>query len=38
MRDKILQAACEIIQEHGLRKFRMDDICSNLKISKKTIY
>ena len=38
MRDKILQAACEIIQERGLRKFRMDDICSNLKISKKTIY
>ncbi|GCD09305.1 TetR/AcrR family transcriptional regulator [Clostridium tagluense] len=38
MRDIIMKVASEKIQIYGLRKFTMDEIASELKISKKTIY
>lgn len=38
MRDIILKTAAEKIQQHGLRKFTMDEIAEELKISKKTLY
>lgn len=38
MKSKILQAAANNIGLYGLRKFTMDSICNDLKISKKTIY
>lgn len=38
MRDKIIQAAKEQIKKYGLRRFTVDDIASDLGISKKTVY
>lgn len=38
MKDIIMKAAAEKIQAYGLRKFTMDEIAEELKISKKTIY
>lgn len=38
MRDIIMKVAAEKIQTYGLRKFTMDEIAAELKISKKTIY
>ena len=38
MRDRILEKAYELIQRYGLRGFTMDDVASELGISKKTIY
>ncbi len=38
MRDIILKVAAEKIQTYGLRKFTMDEIAAELKVSKKTIY
>lgn len=38
MKDIILKTAAEKIQLYGLRKFTMDEIAEELKISKKTLY
>ena len=38
MKEKILDAAAQLIQQHGLKKFTIDEIASQLRISKKTIY
>lgn len=38
MKDIILKTAAEKIQHYGLRKFTMNEIAEELKISKKTIY
>lgn len=38
MREAIIKVAAEKIQIHGLRKFTMDELASELKVSKKTIY
>lgn len=38
MKDIILRTAAEKIQCYGLRKFTMDEIAEELKISKKTLY
>lgn len=38
MKDKILEIASEKIQIYGLKKFTIDEIALELKISKKTIY
>lgn len=38
MKDRILQAVAENISMYGLRKFNLDIVSSELKISKKTIY
>ncbi len=38
MREIIMKVAAEKIQAYGLRKFTMDEIATELKISKKTIY
>ena len=38
LKDTILKTAAEKIQLYGLRKFTMDEIAEELKISKKTIY
>lgn len=38
MRERILASAYELIQRYGLRGFTMDDVASELGISKKTIY
>ncbi|MDP4145528.1 MAG: TetR/AcrR family transcriptional regulator [Bacillota bacterium] len=38
MKDIILKTAAEKIQRYGLRKFTMDEIAEELKISKKTLY
>jgi AcrR family transcriptional regulator len=38
LKDIILKSAAEKIQHHGLRKFTMDEIAEELKISKKTLY
>ena len=38
MRDAIMKVAAEKIQIYGLKKFTMDEIAADLKISKKTIY
>lgn len=38
MRDAIMKVAAEKIQTYGLRKFTMDEIAEELKVSKKTIY
>ncbi|MCR3760871.1 TetR/AcrR family transcriptional regulator [Clostridium felsineum] len=38
MKDKILDLAAEKIRMYGLKKFTIDDIAKELKISKKTIY
>ncbi len=38
MREIIMKVAAEKIQAYGLRKFTMDGIATDLKVSKKTIY
>lgn len=38
MKDIIMKVAAEKIQTHGLKKFTMDEIAAELRISKKTIY
>lgn len=38
MREMIMKAAAQKIQTYGLRKFTMDEIAVELKVSKKTIY
>jgi AcrR family transcriptional regulator len=38
MKEKILDAAAELIRRYGLKKFTVDEISEELKISKKTIY
>ncbi|ERI95474.1 transcriptional regulator, TetR family [Clostridiales bacterium oral taxon 876 str. F0540] len=38
LRDVILKVASDKIQSYGLRKFTMDEIAVELKISKKTLY
>ncbi len=38
MRDRILNSVREHILKYGFRKFTVDDICTDLKTSKKTIY
>lgn len=38
MREIILESAIEQIKRYGLRRFTMDDIAQELKISKKTLY
>lgn len=38
MKDKILDAAAQLIQKYGLKKFTVDEIAMKLRISKKTIY
>ena len=38
MKDIIMKVAADKIQAHGLRKFTMDEIAGELRISKKTIY
>lgn len=38
MRDIILKTAADKIQTYGLKKFTMDEIAAELKVSKKTIY
>lgn len=38
MKEKILDAAAQLIQQYGLKKFTVDEIAAKLKISKKTIY
>lgn len=38
MKEIIMKAAAEKIEAKGLRKFTMDEIASELKVSKKTIY
>jgi AcrR family transcriptional regulator len=38
MKEKILDVAAKLIQQYGLKKFTVDEIASQLKISKKTIY
>lgn len=38
MREKIIRAAKEQIRKYGFRRFTVDDIASDLGISKKTVY
>lgn len=38
MKEKILDAAARLIQQYGLKKFTIDEIAAELRISKKTIY
>ena len=38
MKEKILDVAAKFIQKFGLKKFTVDEIAAELKISKKTIY
>lgn len=38
MKEKILNAAAQLIQRYGLKKFTVDEIAAELSISKKTIY
>lgn len=38
MKDRIIQTASQEILKYGFRKFTIDDLASNLGISKKTIY
>ena len=38
MKKKILDAAAQLIQQYGLKKFTVDEIAAELGISKKTIY
>ncbi len=38
MKKAILDAAAQLIQQYGLKKFTIDEIAAELKISKKTIY
>lgn len=38
MKDRILDTVAELIQRYGLKKFTVDEVAKELKISKKTIY
>lgn len=38
MKDEILRVSAKNIQIYGIKKFNLDSICKELKISKKTIY
>ena len=38
MKEAILDTAAQMIQRYGLKKFTIDEIAAELKISKKTIY
>lgn len=38
MKENIVSAAAGLIEKYGLRKFTIDEIAKDLKISKKTIY
>lgn len=38
MKEKILDIAAQLIARYGLKKFTVDEIAAELKISKKTIY
>jgi AcrR family transcriptional regulator len=38
MRDKIIESAIRQIKSYGLRRFTVDDIVKDLRISKKTLY
>lgn len=38
MRERIVDVAGQLIEQHGLKKFTMDEIARNLSISKKTVY
>lgn len=38
MKQQILDAAARLIQKYGLKKFTVDGVASELRISKKTIY
>lgn len=38
MKEKILESAVRQIRNYGLRRFTMDDIAEDLRISKKTLY
>lgn len=38
MRERIIESAVKGIKEFGMRRFTMDDIAADLKISKKTLY
>ncbi|MCI1209549.1 MAG: TetR/AcrR family transcriptional regulator [Treponema sp.] len=38
MKDRILNVAAQLIKHYGIRKFTIDEIAVQLKISKKTIY
>ena len=37
-REELLENISELFLKYGLRSTSMDDICSHLKISKKTLY
>lgn len=38
MKDRIIQTTLQLIRQYGFRKFTLDDVSSNLGISKKTLY
>ena len=38
MEERIIEAARDLINQYGFRKFTMDDVSRNLGISKKTLY
>ena len=38
MKDKILDTVARLIERYGLKKFTVDEVASELHISKKTIY
>ncbi|MCI1944229.1 TetR/AcrR family transcriptional regulator [Clostridium luticellarii] len=38
MKEKILDAAAQLIARYGLKKFTLDEVAAELRISKKTIY
>jgi AcrR family transcriptional regulator len=38
MKNKILESAIRQIKKYGIRRFTMDDIAQDLRISKKTLY
>ena len=38
LRERIINAATVLFQQHGIKQVRMDDVASELGISKKTLY
>lgn len=38
MKDKILDAVAQLIDRYGLKKFTVDEVAAELRISKKTLY
>lgn len=38
LRERIINAAAVLFQQHGIKQVRMDDVASELGISKKTLY